>query len=374
MKINAILRLLYVCVLTLFVLTAGLAQAPKKVFSVAYFHKLKPGHTLVEARVIENEWKKIHQAQANDGFIRGWYLLGLDMSTNPNKEYSYITISNFTDPGYMDNSTPEKHLIEVMGSDYRPKLTDLLKRTNEVKEVAKVEIWEHIDGTLADPKSSPAKAPVWLVSNIKVKNGQYLEYMDRVKIASPFNRERVVSGGAAGWSFVGLLLPWGTEKAYDFTSVYQFPSMKALLESDETKQEAAFKKTMPGVDSKQFFKEMNVLRETARQEIYYLVDYAEKAQAPSVRLDTNVLDRYVGIYEGPFGGDAKSTFTVTREGNQLFEELTGGRKLEIIPQSETRFAFKDMNAQLEFMRDASGKVTKRTMTYNGQTSEAKKIK
>ncbi|MBD2757234.1 DUF3471 domain-containing protein [Spirosoma validum] len=374
MKINATFRSLYPLYLTFFIATVGFGQPPQKVFSVAHFHKLKPGHTLSEARAIESEWKKIHQAQAKDGYNLGWYLLGLNMSTNPNQDYSYITISNFTDPAYMDNPTPEKHLIEVMGTDYRSKLIDLLKRTNEVKEVAKVEIWEHVDGALANPNASPAKAPVWLASNIKVKNGQYDNYMAHVKQAQPFNRERVVTGGAAGWAFASLVLPWATEKAYDFTSVYQFPSLKALLESDEAQGEAAFKKTMPGVDYKHFFKEMSELRETARQEIYYLVDYAVKEQAPAVRLDAKVLDSYVGIYEGPFGGNPKATFTVSREGNQLFEELTGGRKLEIIPESQTKFSFKDMNAQLEFIRDTSGKVTKRTLVYDGQTSEAKKIK
>ena len=92
-----------------------------------------------------------------------------------------------------------------------------------------------------------------------------------------------------------------------------------------------------------------------------------------IQLDTTRLDAYVGVYEGPFGTNPKATFTVTREGNQLFEELTGGQKLAIFPETDTKFFFKAMDAQLEFIRDASGKVVKRRLTAGRQTSEAKKI-
>ncbi|MVM29033.1 serine hydrolase [Spirosoma sp. HMF4905] len=92
------------------------------------------------------------------------------------------------------------------------------------------------------------------------------------------------------------------------------------------------------------------------------------------KVASNVLDDYVGVYEGPFGANPKTTFTITKEDNQLFEELTGGIKMPIYPETETKFFFKAMDSQLEFIRDASGKVVKRTLTYGGQLSEAKKIK
>jgi hypothetical protein len=372
MKTNSLCSSLLAFALTLLIAIAASAQTPPKVYSEVYYHKLKPGHTLTEALAIENEFKKIHQAQANDGFLLGWYILALDMTTNPSKEYEYITIKNFSDLTYLDNAYPQKYFSSVMGTDYQTKRADLYKRMREVKEVAKIEVWEQIEGAQAKPLLAPYKAPIWVVTDIKVKNGQYTEYVNHVKKAKPFYGERVVTGGAVGWNFAGLLTPWATEKTYDFAMVNQYPSMKVYMESGP-KAEAAFKKTMPGVDYTQFYKELNNLREPARQELYYLHDYALKAPAAAVQLDTKQLDSYVGVYEGPFGDNPKATFTVTREGNQLFEQLTGGRNLEIIPRSETRFYFAQMDAELEFIRDASGKVTKRTLTFGGQTSEAKKI-
>ncbi|WP_221393682.1 hypothetical protein [Dyadobacter sp. NIV53] len=43
------------------------------------------------------------------------------------------------------------------------------------------------------------------------------------------------------------------------------------------------------------------------------------------------------------------------------------------PETETKFFFKAMDAQLEFIRDAADKVVKRSLTYSGQKTEAKKI-
>lgn len=117
MKKNLLVCSLPAFLVGLFLVHASLAQAPKKVYSEVYYHKIKPGHTFAEARAIENEFKKIHQVQADEEFIDGWYMLGLDMSSNPNKEYDYITIKNFSDPGYMDNAYPEAVLKKVIGTD-----------------------------------------------------------------------------------------------------------------------------------------------------------------------------------------------------------------------------------------------------------------
>ncbi|MBD2757239.1 serine hydrolase [Spirosoma validum] len=106
----------------------------------------------------------------------------------------------------------------------------------------------------------------------------------------------------------------------------------------------------------------------------------KKGSSPPVKprvstpVSETILDTYVGVYEGPFGSNPNATFTVTREGNQLFEQLTGGEKLAIMPETKTKFFFKAVNAQLEFLRDASGKVVKRTLTYGGQTTEARKTR
>ena len=48
--------------------------------------------------------------------------------------------------------------------------------------------------------------------------------------------------------------------------------------------------------------------------------------------------------------------------------------MQIFPETETRFFFKDSDAQIEFVRDASDKVIKRKITIGEQTTEAMKVK
>jgi CubicO group peptidase (beta-lactamase class C family) len=63
-----------------------------------------------------------------------------------------------------------------------------------------------------------------------------------------------------------------------------------------------------------------------------------------------VYERYVGRYD--YGG---AIMAVTREGNQLFAQLTGQPRFEIFPATETKFFWKAVKANVEFLLDEDGK-------------------
>jgi D-alanyl-D-alanine-carboxypeptidase/D-alanyl-D-alanine-endopeptidase len=65
--------------------------------------------------------------------------------------------------------------------------------------------------------------------------------------------------------------------------------------------------------------------------------------------------------------------TVTREGNQLFAQLTGQPKSEILPASETEFFWKDVDAQVTFVTNEAGHVTRAVHKQGGRTLEAPRI-
>lgn len=94
----------------------------------------------------------------------------------------------------------------------------------------------------------------------------------------------------------------------------------------------------------------------------------------TVAVPEAVLDDYVGVYEGPEGAAGNAVFTVTREGQQLYQKRMGGAKLAIYPETETKFFFKVVDIQLEFVRDASDRVVKQLRTVGGKRSEVKKTK
>ncbi len=92
-----------------------------------------------------------------------------------------------------------------------------------------------------------------------------------------------------------------------------------------------------------------------------------------VTVDPALYDALVGSYKV----DKSDTVgTITREGNRLFGQVQGDGqpKLELLPKSETEFGVREVNAQVIFIKDASGKVTKVRVVQPGETIEANKVK
>jgi membrane-associated phospholipid phosphatase len=90
-------------------------------------------------------------------------------------------------------------------------------------------------------------------------------------------------------------------------------------------------------------------------------DIAEATVNPAV------YDSLVGRYD--FG---KHRLRVTREGSHLFAQFAG-RNCEIFPKSETEYFWKVMDAQVTFVKDDRGKVTKAIYRQGGRTIVGPKI-
>jgi D-alanyl-D-alanine carboxypeptidase len=105
-------------------------------------------------------------------------------------------------------------------------------------------------------------------------------------------------------------------------------------------------------------------------QIYTKTDRPFPAQKKEITVDPKIYDQYVGDYELAPG----FIITILRRGNQLISLATGQPEVELFPESETRFFLKVVDAQVEFVKDASGKVTGLVLNQGGQTMPAKKIK
>ena len=92
--------------------------------------------------------------------------------------------------------------------------------------------------------------------------------------------------------------------------------------------------------------------------------------AKEAKVEPKAFDAYVGRYD--YGG-GKAVMTITREGNRLFAQLTGQPKFEVFPKSETEFFWKVVNAQVTFVKDKSGKVTKAIHEQSGQKFDAPRM-
>ncbi|HKS25660.1 MAG TPA: serine hydrolase [Thermoanaerobaculia bacterium] len=96
---------------------------------------------------------------------------------------------------------------------------------------------------------------------------------------------------------------------------------------------------------------------------------AAPRERKEISVDPAVLERYVGKYQ------LSPTFaiTVTREGKQLFAQATAQPRFEIFPETERDFFLKAVDAQLTFVTDATGRVTKAILHQGGFDQEAKRV-
>jgi hypothetical protein len=88
-----------------------------------------------------------------------------------------------------------------------------------------------------------------------------------------------------------------------------------------------------------------------------------------VELTEVQLEAFVGRYR--YG---VAVMTCTREGRQLYAQLTGQPKFPIFPLNETTFKWRVTEAQVEFVKDEAGVVTAARHTQGGTTFDAPRIK
>lgn len=81
-----------------------------------------------------------------------------------------------------------------------------------------------------------------------------------------------------------------------------------------------------------------------------------------LKVDRSVLEKYVGTYELSPGFN--DTFTI--EGDQLMAQATHQSKFPMFPESETKFFFKIVDAEIQFVTDAEGKATAMVLHQNGR--------
>lgn len=98
--------------------------------------------------------------------------------------------------------------------------------------------------------------------------------------------------------------------------------------------------------------------------------YELKTLKKPITISEAVLKNHEGTYE------IAPTFSivVTLENGGLMIQATGQPKINIYPKSETKFYLKVVDAQIEFFKDATGKVEKLELHQGGAVMPGKKVK
>jgi len=88
-----------------------------------------------------------------------------------------------------------------------------------------------------------------------------------------------------------------------------------------------------------------------------------------VSVDPKIFDGYVGTYQLAPG----VVFTITRDADHLYAQLTGQQTFEIFPESKTDFFYKVVDAQITFVTDSTGRATELILHESGIDQHAKRI-
>jgi serine-type D-Ala-D-Ala carboxypeptidase/endopeptidase len=88
-----------------------------------------------------------------------------------------------------------------------------------------------------------------------------------------------------------------------------------------------------------------------------------------IQINPALLDAYVGVYElAP-----AFRLAITREGNALFAQATGQSKHQLFAETETGFFLKIVDAQVTFVKDATGKVNSIVLHQGGANIPGKRV-
>ena len=111
-----------------------------------------------------------------------------------------------------------------------------------------------------------------------------------------------------------------------------------------------------------------VLHQNGDHEARRLSDYTPPAHI-EVAVDARILARYAGKYQLAPG----VLFDVIVDGGQLRIKLGDQPRLPVFPESETRFFYKAVEAQITFVQDDAGRVTSLVLHQGGIDQTAKKV-
>ena len=81
-----------------------------------------------------------------------------------------------------------------------------------------------------------------------------------------------------------------------------------------------------------------------------------------VKVDQAILARYVGTYE--LAPNFSIAFTL--EGDRLMTQATNQPKFPVLPESQTKFFLREVDAQIEFFTDNKGQVSYMMLHQNGR--------
>jgi CubicO group peptidase (beta-lactamase class C family) len=103
------------------------------------------------------------------------------------------------------------------------------------------------------------------------------------------------------------------------------------------------------------------------------VAHGQAVQLSSERKEIKLPRETLGTYVGTYELQPRIKIMITLAGDQLQGQLSGQGKLPLFAEAEGKFFLKVVDAQLEFLKDANGKITNVILHQNGRDQRAHRI-
>ena len=100
----------------------------------------------------------------------------------------------------------------------------------------------------------------------------------------------------------------------------------------------------------------------------HLLDTRFPLKKPPLRVDSKILDSYVGNYEII----PAFVISITKQGERMMLQATGQPKIEIFAESDSKFFLEVVDAKISFVKDKAGAITQLILHQNGANQIAKK--
>ena len=102
--------------------------------------------------------------------------------------------------------------------------------------------------------------------------------------------------------------------------------------------------------------------------------FQQPVEWPKKKIFVQVPEEKLRLYIGDYELMPNFVITISIENGKLMGQPTGQGKTELLAENENKFYVEPADADVSFVKDASGKVTALKLTQRGRTQEAKKIK
>lgn len=189
------------------------------------------------------------------------------------------------------------------------------------------------------------------------------------------------------WNDTPIEMP--EEKLRTFTGVYDFDGVKRTVTFEDgrlwAQREGGPRFSLAPVAENELVYEQSfsklvfsrgadgsvsgVVFESRQQPTQKGVRVGDATARREITVDEKTLDQYLGIYELAPGFQ----LTVTREGAQLFMQATGQGRAEAYAESETKFFFKVVDAEIVFSEIENGKAGVLTLRQGGRDMPSKRV-